>query len=295
MPFIGEISALSAAVIWSFSSFLFTSAAIKVGAMQLNINRMIFATVFLVVTMLIFNISFYLGTEQILYLTVSGFFGLALGDTFLFKAFKEVGPRISTLVMSINPAIAAVLAWIIAGETLDALSITGIAVTLTGIFVVLLEKPKNDSKFKINAVGLVSAFIGAAGQAVGLVFAKMANNVGDINFVVATFYRLSTATVLLIPMGMIIRQYKNPLEIYKKDIKILGTIILASFLGPYLGITLSFLAVVHTKIGIASTLMSIMPVTMLPLVVLIDKEKLSFVSVTGAIFAVAGIALLFLH
>lgn len=295
MPFLGEISALSAAIIWSFSSFLFTSAAKKVGAMQLNINRMLFAAAYLFVVILVFGIDMNLPGKQILYLTISGFFGLTIGDTFLFKAFKEVGPRISTLIMSINPAIAAFLGWIIAGESLDFLSILGISITLSGIGLVLLQKSNGNPKVKISVIGIVSAFIGAAGQAVGLVFAKMANNLGDINFISATFYRLATATVLLIPIGIIIKQYKNPLEIYKKDSKMAGTILLASFLGPFLGITLSFIAVINTKIGIASTLLSIMPITMLPLSVLIDKEKLSAASIAGALIAVGGIALLFLH
>lgn len=295
MPFLGEISALTAAIIWSFSSFLFTSVAKKIGAMQLNINRMLFASAYLVVVILIFGINMELNRDQILYLTISGFFGLTLGDTFLFKAFKEVGPRISTLIMSINPAIAAFLGWIIAGESLDFLSILGISITLAGITFVLLEKNHGENKVKLSAIGIVSAFVGATGQAVGLVFAKMANNVGEINFISATFYRLATATILLIPIGLLIKQYKNPLEIYKKDSKIFGSIFLASFLGPFLGITLSFVAVINTKIGIASTLLSIMPITMLPLSVWIDKEKLSPFAIIGAIIAVGGIALLFLH
>ncbi len=295
MPYLGEISALSAAIIWSFSSFLFTSAAKKIGAMQLNINRMLFAAAYLLVVIVIAGVDMNLRQDQALYLTLSGLFGLTIGDTFLFRAFKEVGPRISTLVMSINPAIAAFLGWIAAGESLDLLSITGISVTIGGISIVLLEKPKGDSKVKITAKGVVSAFIGAAGQAVGLVFAKMANNIGDINFLSATFYRLATATVLLIPIGILLKQYGNPLEIYKKDRSMAGTILLASFLGPFLGITLSFVAVINTKIGIASTLLSIMPITMLPLSRMIDKEKLSAAAITGAVIAVGGIALLFLH
>jgi drug/metabolite transporter (DMT)-like permease len=295
MPFLGEISALTAAIIWSFSSFLFTSAAKKIGVMQLNINRMLFASVLLIMVILILGINISLYSQQILFLSISGFFGLTFGDTFLFKAYKEVGPRISSLLMSINPAIAAFLGWIIAGETLDLLSIIGITITLSGVTIVLLEKPKADGKFKINTIGVVSGVLGAFGQAIGLVFAKMANNIGEIHFITATFYRLTIATLLLIPIGYLIKQYKNPLEIYKKDSKIFGIILLGSFLGPFLGITLSYIAVINTKIGIASTLLSILPVTMLPLSAIIYKEKLSFTAIAGAIIAVGGIALLFLH
>jgi drug/metabolite transporter (DMT)-like permease len=70
---------------------------------------------------------------------------------------------------------------------------------------------------------------------------------------------------------------------------------LGSVLGPFIGITLSLLAVQHTKVGIAATLIATVPIIMLPMVHFIYREHLTPRSILGACIAVAGVAVLFLH
>ncbi len=295
MNFIGEISALATAVIWSFSSFLFTGAVVRVGAVQLNIARMILACVLLTITIPLLDISFDVSSTQILLLSISGFVGLVLGDSFLFKSFGEIGPRIGLLVMSSNPAIAALMAYFILGEVLSFWGILGMIVTLTGISIVVLDKRANaENKFPITRKGVILAFLAAMGQGSGLIFAKMAFLEGDINSFMATFVRLASAVAIMLPVAIIAGKYKNPFKIFSKDLKALGYTAGASVLGPYLGITLSFIAIIYTKVGIASTLMSTMPIIMLPLSVIFYKEKLGWRAVLGAFTAVGGIAMLFL-
>lgn len=296
MLYLGEIAALATAGFWSTSSFLFTAASLRIGTIQLNIDRMVLAGFFILVTMTIADITFALNTEQFLYLTLSGFLGLTLGDTFLFAAFKQIGPRIGILIMSFNPAIATILAWSFLGEDLGMLNVLGISITLSGIALVVLEKPKVDkSKFPITKLGIFYAFMAATGQATGLIFAKQAYNIADIHFMTATFYRIITSIITLLPIGLLMKKYLNPVNLYKNDTRSLKMVSLASIIGPYLGITLSFLAVTNTKVGIASTLMSTMPIIMLPLTYFIYKEKLSAKSVIGAFIAVSGVSLLFLN
>ncbi len=56
MPYVGEISALATAFMWSATSIAFTEAAVRVGSLTVNITRMVFAAIYLLVTILIFNI-----------------------------------------------------------------------------------------------------------------------------------------------------------------------------------------------------------------------------------------------
>ena len=58
MPYVGELSALLTAFLWSGTSFAFSSAAVKIGSLQLNINRMLLAAVFLFLTIEIGNINY---------------------------------------------------------------------------------------------------------------------------------------------------------------------------------------------------------------------------------------------
>ncbi|MDP2362709.1 MAG: DMT family transporter, partial [Ignavibacteria bacterium] len=91
-----------------------------------------------------------------------------------------------------------------------------------------------------------------------------------------------------------LRRYQNPLKVYLKDKKVFALVVLGSIIGPYLGITLSFIAVIYTHVGVAATLMSTSPIMILPLSMIFYKEKLSWKSIVGAIIAVGGISLLFL-
>ncbi len=294
MPLIGEFSALAAAFFWAGISIVFTAVAFKIGVVQLNIDRMILAATFLLITIAAFSIDYTVNLNQLIFLTISGFIGLVLGDSFLFKSFQEIGPRLTMLIYSINPAIAAILAYFFLDEVMEIMGIVGVVVALTGIGVVVMEKPRASDKFKITRKGLIYGLLGATGQAVGLIFAKGAYNYGDIHSITATFVRITSAAIIMLPIGLILRKYKNPLKLYLRERKTFSLVVLGSIMGPYLGISLSFVALTHTKIGIAATLMSTVPVIVLPLSWYFYKEKLSFISIAGAFITVAGIAMLFL-
>lgn len=294
MPFIGEIAALGGAILWAFSSFLFTEATIRLGVIQLNVDRLILAILLLLLTIFAFGIGFSTTNTQMLYLFISGIIGLVLGDTFLLAAFKSIGPRITMLIMSFNPAVAAIFAFFMLGETLGLPIIIGMALTLAGITLVVMEKQKTKTKFKVTPKGVIYAFLGAFGQAFGLVFSKMAFLEGDINSLTASLYRMLAALLIIVPLGIIMKQYSNPIKIYLKDKKLFLLVTIGSIIGPYLGITLSFIAAINTKIGVASTLLATVPILMLPLSHYFYKEKLSFRSIAGAVIAVLGVQLLFL-
>jgi drug/metabolite transporter (DMT)-like permease len=65
--------------------------------------------------------------------------------------------------------------------------------------------------------------------------------------------------------------------------------------GPFLGVWLSLIAVQHAPIGVASTLMSLPPILLIPLAWLIFKERITQRAIVGTALALAGVAVLFLH
>ncbi len=296
MLYLGELSALATAFLWSGTSLAFSSAAEKTGSLQLNINRMIMASVLLISTILIMNFSFNLSSSQYTNLIISGVIGLVIGDSFLFKGYRYIGARISMLLMALSPAMSTLLAFIFLGERISFLGLIGIFVTLGGIALVVLGKETDpNAKYKITATGLFYGFMGALGQSAGLIFAKFAFEEGNINGFVATFVRVFSSILILLPAALLIKRYKNPIRLYSNNKSAFGATLLGTILGPYLGITCSLIAVAHTKVGIAATLMSTMPIIMLPMLRYIYKEKLDWRAYTGAVLAVAGVAMLFLR
>ncbi len=296
MVLFGELAALLTAFCWSGSSFAFASAVERVGSLQVNINRMILASFFLFITVAVFQFDHNISSSQLSNLVFSGIIGLVIGDTFLFKSYQYIGARLSMLLMSLSPVISAVLAYFYLGEVLSYWGMLGMVITIGGIALVVLERHEiPTSKYKVSGIGIFYGVMGAVGQSVGLIFAKYAFSEGSINGFVASFIRITAAVIIYLPLAIAARRYKNPVKLYSANLKALGATLTGTILGPFLGITLSLIAVANAKVGIAATLMATVPIIMLPMAKYIFKESISWRAITGAVAAVGGIAILFLR
>jgi drug/metabolite transporter (DMT)-like permease len=295
MPYIGELAALITAVLWSGTAIAFSEASKIVGSYVVNFSRLILATFYLIFTILVFNLEYQISLEQIYLLGLSGVIGLVFGDGFLFKSFQYIGARLSMLVMTLTPPIAAIVAYFYLGEELSSWGILGIVITISGVSIVVLkrsEQPTDD--YRKNNIGYIFAFFGAIGQALNLIFAKEAFQLGEVNGFVATFYRMVPSIPFMYFLGFIYKKRRNSIRILKVKKDALRYIIIGSIIGPFLGITFSLVAIAYTYVGIASTLMATVPIVMLPIIKYYYKQELSVISVIGAFIAVIGVAVLFL-
>lgn len=295
MALIGELFALLTSACWSVSAFAFNAAIDRINSVQVNTDRIIFAIILLFITITLMGTRYDVSSSQLYFLFLSGAVGLVFGDSFLFKAYQHIGARISMLLMALSPVMSGLLAFFFLHEVLSGWSLIGTAVTITGVTLVVLERNETpSSKYKISKIGIFYGLMGALGQAAGLVLAKAAFNEGSINGFLATFIRLVSAVIILLPLALLAKRYKNPVKIYLKDKKAFAANMVGTILGPYLGITFSLLAVEYAKVGIASTLMSLMPILMLPIAKYFFKEHINWRAVGGAVLAVAGVAILFM-
>lgn len=296
MPFLGEFAGLLTALCWSGSSMVFAAAASRVGSVQVNLSRLMIAAVLLCAVVFLFGLGGSLSESQWMYLAISGIIGLAIGDSWLFRAYTEMGPRISMLIMSLSPAMTAFLGALFLDEHLPLLGIAGMGVTLSGIAIVVLQRSESGSGgATVTTTGVLYALGGALGQAVNLLFVKAAFNEGPVNGFFATTVRIAAALVVLLPLMALSGRWANPVREFRRDRKALLLTAAGSVLGPFLGITFSLISVAHTSVAIASTLMSTVPILMLPLVRFTGHERLSRRAILGACIAVAGVALLFLR
>ena len=296
MNYVGETCALLTACCWSCSALAFSAATLRVGPIRLNVTRLIMAAVLLFVTVVLAGIDVHLSSSQLRSLVISGIVGLVIGDTYLFKAYENIGARLGMLIMSVAPAISAFLAYVLLGEVLGWMGAVGMGVTLFGIAIVVLERREvMKGTGKTRMLGILFGFIAAAGQGAGLVLAKMAFNEGPVNGFVASLIRITSAVIVIFPLARLAGEYNNSIAIYTKDKRALWLTFVGSFLGPFLGITLSLVSVTYTTVGIAATLMATVPIIMLPMAKYVMKEDISWHAALGAIVAVGGVAILFLR
>jgi len=296
MPYTGEISAFATAVMWSGSALAFAAATTRVGSVYVNVTRLVAAILLLFLTITLCGISYTISFVQVLFLSLSGLVGFVFGDTFLFKSYEYNNARVSSLIMSAAPAMAALMAFLFLKESLSIMGIFGMIVTLAGIALVVLErKEPTTHQVPISMIGVFYALLGALGQAGGMILAKGAFSQGPVNGFVATFIRAFAATVVLVPLNYFAGRFTEPRKIFMNDRKAFYVTILGSILGPYLGVTLSLIAISLTDVAIAATIIALVPIIMLPMVWMFYREKFTWRAVVGACVAVAGVGILFLR
>jgi drug/metabolite transporter (DMT)-like permease len=224
---------------------------------------------------------------------MSGVIGFTLGDYLLFKGFILIGSRISMLLMALVPPLTALIGWIVMGERLSPANLLGMALVVGGISSVVLERSPDQKQVQFSRPlrGVLAAFGGAVGQAVGLVLSKY--GMGDYDAFAATQIRIIAGTAgfaIVISFMQLWPRVGSAL----RDKRAMATMSLGSFFGPFLGVSFSLLAVKHAATGVAATIMAIVPVLIIAPAVVLFKEKVTPREITGAIVAVAGVAVLFL-
>lgn len=297
--YLGELAALSTSVCWSATASFFTVATRRVGSVAVNRTRLALALAFLGLTHWVIRgslIPWQADPARWFWLGTSGVVGLVLGDAFLFQAFLWVGPRIGMLMMSLAPIIAALLALFFLGENLVPLQWLAIITTLAGVAIVVLDRrrPEPASGEKPNfARGLLFGLGAATGQAVGLVLAKRGLE-GDFDALSGNLIRMLAATAVIWVVAGLMGQAGATLRRVGSDRKVILPLLGGAITGPYIGVWLSLIAVQRTEVGIASTLMALPPVFLLPIGRVVFKETIGLQAILGTLVAVGGVALLFL-
>ena len=227
------------------------------------------------------------------WLLISGLLGFVLGDIFLFEAYVLIGSRISLLIMSASPPLAALMGFLILGEKISVLGLAGIFLTMSGISLVILTKKPNEKKIHFNrpAKGILYASLGALGQALGLIFSKY--GMGSYNAFSATQIRLIAAFIGFTILITVRKKWPQIITSLSNK-SAMGQIVVGSVLGPFIGVSLSLLALQHTATGIVSSITSISPILIIPVSIWIFKEKVKPREILGACISILGVILLFL-
>jgi drug/metabolite transporter (DMT)-like permease len=196
------------------------------------------------------------------------------------------------LLMALVPVFGTTIAWLFLGESLDLIEILAISIVIAGIIWVISEKRSNDQERNHYAIGILCGIGGAMGQALGLILSKkgLANGYSPLSGnIIRVFVAICLLWLVTFIRGRVPATIKQ-LQDRKGSAALFG----GAFCGPFLGVWLSLVAVQNTYVGIASTLMALPPIFLIPLSHWFFKERISLGAIIGTIFAVIGVALIFL-
>ena len=295
--YLGELAAVATAFCWSLTAMFFSYSGRRIGADVVNRSRLIFALLFISLShLLLQGTLFPLHVEPFRWgwLGLSSILGLVLGDSALFYAYVLLGPRLAMLLMSLGPIMSTIAGRLLFGEIIALPEMVGIGLTLGGVSWVVTEPRPGQTVVENRQYGrgIVAGLLGAAGQSANLITAKY-GLVGGFPPISATWIRLLVGAVVLWSVTLGRGQVRNTIGSWR-DGKALRALLGGTISGPFLGIWLSLVAVQLARLGIASTLMALPPVILIPLEYFLFREPVSWRSIAGTLVAIGGVAFIFL-
>lgn len=311
MQYLGEIISLIVAVSWTTGAIFADVASHRIGSVNLNIIRMVFALLFLAAILFAFTgspVPLHTDGKTWFWFALSGVVGFVFGDFCLFNAYVRIGSLYGQLLMTLAPPFAGIAGFLMLGEKLALTSLLAMIVTISGIGITILSK-ESDSRLPVLKLPLSGVLYGIGagiGQGVGLVLSKIgmehytaampsdaASGVLSAMPFAGTFIRV-IAGIIGFSLIIALKKESGSLQKALKDRTSMVCCLITTLLGPVIGVSLSLMAVQHTSAGIASTLMGLTPVMILIPYSIYAKQRITLKEVAGTFITVAGVALFFL-
>ena len=311
MQYLGEIISLVVAVMWTATALFADQASRRIGAMSTNLFRMIFSAILLAGLLWIVighPYPAFADGKTWLWMGLSALVGYVFGDFCLFNSYVVIGARFGQLFMTLAPPFAAIAGWALLGETLSWRSWLAMAVTLTGIAISILSRSGSGHHLtlKLPLKGVLLGIGAGLGQGVGLVLSK----IGMQHYAAALPPDAPDAFSWAMPFAstmirsltgmagffiwMVLARQLPQLRAAVHNRRGMKFTALTTLFGPFIGVSLSLMAVQYARAGIASTLMALTPVLIILPYSLIYKQKVTPKEILGVTISMIGVALFFL-
>ena len=256
---IGIISALAAALSWTYACFIWRTQTEKYKSLDINLVKNIVA--FIIFTPVLLTFDFSTDSKYIFILLLSGVIGIGLGDTFYLKSLQIIGTRKTLSVETLSPLIAALSGEIFINENLKTNSWIGIFIISISLFIILSkegnfkEKKLTFSEKRSSKIYLFP-FLSVLCAVAGGIFSRIVFIESDISPLHTTELRLLGAIIFLI----FIRRFKINFYLNNLGKNQQRRFLLSIFLGTNVGILLQQVVFKTLPLGIGWTLLSTSPI-----------------------------------
>ncbi len=289
---LGDLYAILTAVAWSFALILFRIGTFSHDTLPLKILHNSIALLFFATTIPLLHQPLWpdLILTDWLWLLLSAFLGITLGDTFHMASLRRLGPgRTAILDCLYSPAVL-FYAYVFYAEILKGTEFLGAALILSGVFVA--SSCSSHREVSRNDFFLGLAFGVLAQLSVALCVMLVRPILFKTSILTFTAYRFLFANIVLIIWAFVREpSWRRTFRSFQWN-KQFGWDVLAAFLGPYLATVLWFLGFKYTLSGRAALLNQMSSVFILILARWILKEALTIHKVVALSLAICGIVIL---
>ena len=287
---LGIAAALGSAASWAVGAILFKRLGEQMSSFGMTLAKGAASVVLLAAAVWMTGFESMDG-HTLMLVTLSGVIGIALGDTFFFRALKDLSPVSMIVLMVVGQVLTILLALVFLHETPSAMEWAGITCILAGIGITLsadLTGERSPGGWRGVMFGLASVVCMSA----SIIIAK--GPLDHMSSVQATFVRMGSGTLGVFLLGLMTGQVGGWLAPLKHG-SFLARFLLAVCVVTFGGFWLSMFAIKHLDVAIANTLNSTEPIFVIPLAYFVLKEKITIRSIVGAFSVMTGVVLLFLN
>ena len=290
--------ALAAALSWAIASLISVDIARALGGIAFNRIRLIIVTIMLMSYASITNSWSSVNMNLLAPIIISGFIGVFIGDTLLFLALKNIGPRRNNVLFALAAPFTVILNIFVLNKNMAIYEILGCLIVFIGVIIAIVygTSKSNDHRWEkiecsIN-IGIIFGILAALCQAIGIIIMKPILD-QEADPIASAAIRTGVSAIALAIT------YFFPHQIFKNKTKmnmnlIIKTIV-SGFTGMALGMSLLLFALQRGDAGIVATLSSTSPIMILFLIWFLTKKVPIFGAWIGSIIAIIGAGLIFIN
>lgn len=293
VPFLhaGEAFSLAAALVWAAAVVLYKKVSDTVHPIALNLFKNAFSLALFVPTLLLAGGSGLgsIAARDLVALVASGILGIAISDTYLFKALQQLGAGLYAIVVCLYVGFVVSLSFVFLGERLTPLQLVGVAVIAAAIAIAVYEPDRSHRERRQVLLGLAYGVVAMLSVAISVVLMKGAlDRVAVFDTIVV---RVGSGLVALLPfvLGLSGRRILATLRGPHWASTLWG-----SFFGMFGATLLWVLGMKYTLASVASSLNQLSNVFVFVLAVVFLHERLTARKVAGILVATAGALLVIL-
>jgi drug/metabolite transporter (DMT)-like permease len=287
IPYLGELMAISTAVVWAVAVILFKKSGETVHPIALNLFKNVLGAVLLLPTIWLLGDTVLrdVPAGDYLLLLASGAMGIGIADTFFFMSLNRLGAAMSSIVDCLYSPFVIGTAMIWLGERLSILQIVGVLMILSAVLEATLTKHSAHITRRQLWVGIGWGALSMAFMAVGIVAIKPLLEQSPLLWVMEV--RLVGG---ILTLGVILLFHRERRKVMQSLLisRSWGFLITSSVLGAYLSLILWLGGMKYTEASVSAALNQMSNILVFVFAAFFLREKMTLKRTIGILLGVAG-------
>lgn len=300
----GYLAALGTLFAWTISNFVLAKLTRLVEPSILN-RAALFFSIFLLgllVCMIdglapweLFTVP---SSSNWLWLGLSGVLGKSIGDYCGFYSMRILGVRRRSMISTLGPGFTWLFGLIILNEKMNSLGVGAMLLTIISLLLLINRTAEKEEvkkeKFGLPLPGLLFGVAAAALTGLAFILSKKTfiETGTKISEFHGTWIRIIVAFLAIMLVDVVRNKHPGFIKPFFFDKQKGGLLFCTILFGVVLGLSFSLIAITRMNAAVAYTIFAMLPVTVILVIVMVHKKRITLLSWVYSILAIAGVIVL---